>query len=172
MAALISPEYQRLNRSLHGERAQWGTTGHRWVGVLQALSRNYGTRDILDYGCGKQTLAAAFGSGVRGYDPGIAELAAPPEPADLVISTDVLEHVEPECLESVLDDLQRLTRRAALLVIATRPAIHQLADGRNAHLIQMPIGWWRSRLRRRFQIVYEHNIRDLEAVFLVEPLPV
>lgn len=45
--------------------------------------------------------------------------------------TGVLEHIEPECLEQVLDHLQRLTRKIALLNIVTRPANKVLADGHN-----------------------------------------
>ena len=37
-------------------------------------------------------------------------------------------------------------------------------------VLQMPIGWWRKRVQSRFQVVYEHNLRDLECVFLGEPL--
>ena len=171
MSALFSADYQKLNQQLHRDQPQWGTTGHKWVGVVQTLMKNYSSSEILDYGCGKQSLNAALGGGVRGYDPGIPELSSSPAPADIVVCTDVLEHIEPDYLEAVLDDIHRATRRAALLVIATRPAIHLLPDGRNAHLVQMPIGWWRKRVERRFQLVYEHNIRDLECVFLGEPLP-
>lgn len=48
-----------------------------------------------------------------------------------VYMTGVLEHIEPECLEQVLDHLQRLTRKIALLNIVTRPANKVLADGHN-----------------------------------------
>lgn len=170
MSMLFSSDYQKLNQQLHREQPQWGTTGHKWVGVVQTLMKNYASKDLLDYGCGKQSLNVALGGGVRGYDPGIADLSATPPPADIVVCTDVLEHIEPDCLEAVLDDIHRVTRRAVLLVIATRPAIHHLPDGRNAHLLQMPIGWWRKRVQSRFQVVYEHNLRDLECVFLGEPL--
>lgn len=166
---LLTPAYRELNQQLHATRPTWGTTGERWVGVLERLVRKFASTDILDYGCGKQSLRRAFGESVRGYDPAIPELAESPAPADIVICTDVLEHVEPDCLDAVLDDLRRVTRLALFLVIATRPAIHQLPDGRNAHLIQMPLGWWRTRIARRFAVLYEHNNHDLEAIFLVEP---
>jgi hypothetical protein len=166
---LITDHYRALNLQLHHARPHWGTTGHKWSGVLGSVCRRYGSSDVLDYGCGKQSLRRSFGASVRGYDPAIPELAATPEPADVVACLDVLEHIEPECIEAVLDHLGALTRRGALIVIATRPAIQILPDGRNAHLIQMPIGWWRSRLAKRFSVVYQQNIRDLECVFLCEP---
>jgi 2-polyprenyl-3-methyl-5-hydroxy-6-metoxy-1,4-benzoquinol methylase len=69
---------------------------------------------------------------------------AAPEPHDIVACTDVLEHIEPDCLDDVLKDIRRCTKKVAFLLIATRPAIKVLADGRNAHLIQQPYTWWRT----------------------------
>jgi hypothetical protein len=65
----------------------------------------------------------------------------------------VLEHIEPDYLDAVLNDLQRITARIGFFTIATGPAIKTLADGRNAHLIQKPPSWWLPRLCQRFEIV-------------------
>lgn len=79
---------------------------------------------------------------VREYDPAIPGKDARPEPADLVVCTDVLEHVEPECIQSVVDDIHDLTLKCVYLAIHTGPAIKTLQDGRNAHLIQEgPVIW-------------------------------
>jgi hypothetical protein len=72
----------------------------------------------------------------------------------LVVCGDVLEHVEPEHLDSVFDDLARCTRRLAFLVVATRPARKQLADGRNAHLSQMSASRWLNHILPRFDVKY------------------
>jgi hypothetical protein len=59
----------------------------------------------LDHGSGKETLANALPQfTVRGYDPAIPDLDTHPEPHDLFICTDVLEHVEPEFVDMVIDD--------------------------------------------------------------------
>lgn len=100
------------------------------------------TTDILDYGCGKRTLEEALGFPIANYDPAIPGLDEAPQPADIVSCTDVLEHIEPDCLPAVLSDIRRVTKRAVFLTIATRPAKKFLADGRNAHLIQQPARWW------------------------------
>jgi FkbM family methyltransferase len=114
----------------------------------------------LDYGCGKQTLAAALPDlRVIGYDPAVPGLDAPPQPADLVVCTDVLEHVEPELIDNVLDDLCRVAKKAAFVTVATRPAVKTLADGRNAHLTVQPLAWWRASFESRFDIV---EVRELE----------
>lgn len=148
---LITEEYRRLNVQLH-DGTDYGTSGHRWASTISDLSARLGTRDILDYGCGKRTLRAALGYDIKEYDPCVPGLDNAPEPADIVVCGDVLEHIEPECVDAVLDDLQRVTKKACMLVVSTRPARRTLADGRNAHLIQEPFSWWSEKLRRRFKI--------------------
>jgi hypothetical protein len=161
----ITPEYIEQNRQLHA-RGEYGVSGAKWATAVQQLVTLLGTRDILDYGCGQRTLEKSLGFPIRNYDPCIAGLDAPPEPADIVVCTDVLEHIEPDCLGDVLDDLRRLTLQAALLVIANRPARKFLPDGRNAHLIQQGRDWWLRKLALRFSI---HQIEgsDTELIFIV-----
>jgi hypothetical protein len=155
---LISPEYQALNAQLHQDRPDYGTSSKRWVSVVPELVHGFGCTSVLDYGAGKQELRKALASSFweRGwlfmdYDPAVPEISAPPSPADLVICSDVMEHIEPDCLDAVLDDLKRLARKAIFLNIATRPAVKTLADGRNAHLIVEPMDWWLPRLEERWE---------------------
>jgi len=159
----ITPGYVALNRLLH-ETGTFGMSGGRWAQPVLALVEQLRTRDILDYGCGQRTLEGYLGFPIRNYDPCIPGLDAPPAPADIVVCTDVLEHVEPECLDEVLDDLRRVTRVAGLFLIATRPAERFLADGRNAHLIQQPKSWWLPKLEQRFKV---SQVRDLPGEFAV-----
>ena len=154
---LISDEYRELNRKLHESRPDYGTSGQKYAQIVRQLMDAERSYDLLDYGCGKQTLAQALGVPVRGYDPAIAELAAAPEAADIVACTDVLEHIEPDKLGAVLDDIRRCTRKVALLTIATGPAKKTLEDGRNAHLIQRNAQWW-------LPLLWEHgfSIRNMQ----------
>ncbi len=167
---LISSNYRELNKQLHEERADYGTSGKRYVPVVERLMAKYATRDVLDYGCGKRTLEKALGFAISNYDPCIAGLDAPPAPHDIVVSTDVLEHIEPECLDEVLADIRRCTRRAAYLVIATRPAVKILPDGRNAHLILQPHEWWKERLLRAGLNETKYQEFDGEFAMLCEPM--
>jgi hypothetical protein len=161
----ITPEYLKLNRQLHAS-GEYGASASRWGPTVLQICSMLGTRDILDYGCGQRMLEMSLGFAIRNYDPCIAGLDAPPELADIVVCTDVLQHVEPDCVDAVLDDLKRITRAAALLVIANRPAQKFLPDGRDAHLIQQGRDWWLPRLGQRFMI---HQIEgsDTELVFIV-----
>lgn len=154
VAMLITAQYAQLNAQLHADRPDYGTSGRRWAPVVAALADAVKAKEILDYGCGKQTLAAALADRqVLGYDPAVPALSKSPAPADVVVCTDVLEHVEPNCIDDVLDDLCRVTARVALITVATRPAIKTLADGRNAHLTVQPFTWWREHFLARFDII-------------------
>jgi hypothetical protein len=149
---LITEEYRSLNAQLH-ENEAYGTSGRHAAETIKNLSDKYG-RDILDYGCGKRTLEKALGFPIKNYDPAIEGLDAPPEPAEIVVCGDVLEHIERDCLNDVLDDLKRVVRHIGLFTISTVPAKKFLADGRNAHLIVEKEGWWFPKIKSRFYIDY------------------
>lgn len=166
---LITDSYKQLNAELHDREPFYGTSGKKHTGAVYHAARQFNTRDVLDYGCGKQRLKEALSDvlNVRGYDPAVPGLDAPPEPADLVVCTDVLEHIEPTCLDEVLIDLRRLTKRALFAVISTRPAIKTLADGRNAHLIVEPASWWLRHLLDHFEPVqFQRRETEFEVVMV------
>ena len=168
---LITEEYKKLNAELHSKEASYGASGHQSAGTVADIAHRLQTSDILDYGCGKGTLRAALGFPIHQYDPCIPEFSAPPEPADIVICGDVLEHIELNCLDAVLDDLQRVTKRAGVFVIANRPAKRTLSDGRNAHLIQQPLSWWQPKIEERFEI-YRIKENKFGFVFFVGQKPI
>lgn len=150
----ISQKYAQLNTQLHLEKVDYGTSGWQWASTVKYLIQQSNSKSILDYGCGKQTLAQSLPhTKIVNFDPAIPGLDRPPSPADLLVCTDVLEHVEPEFIDHVLDDLARLTKKIALVTVATRPAEKQLADGRNAHLTVQPFLWWQERFEKRFDII-------------------
>lgn len=151
--SLITDKYRELNTELHDSNPSYGTSGQKYAHIIAHMMKTYETTSVLDYGCGKRTLECALGKDIANYDPCIPGLDNPPEPHDLVACTDVLEHLEPECLDAVLDDLKRVTKKAAFLAVHTGPAKKFLSDGRNAHIIQEPLSWWKEHLSKRFRIV-------------------
>jgi hypothetical protein len=70
------------------------------------------------------------------YDPGIpGKDILPDRNFEMIISSDVLEHVEPECIDETIAWMQAHTTRFLYHHIACDPAGITLPDGRNVHLI-------------------------------------
>jgi len=147
-AELISPGYRDLQRALHADPRGYGGKGDRWAPAVRDMVARLGATSVLDYGCGagslKRALRPLCDSAVRidEYDVAIPGKDGLPSFADLVVCTDVLEHIEPDRLSMVLTHLHLLARKAVFAVIALRPANKVLADGRNAHLIIESADWW------------------------------
>jgi hypothetical protein len=149
---LISASYAELNARLHKENIAYGVGGGKHAPIVKKLCESLKTTSVLDYGCGKGYLAKALDFPIWEYDPAIEGKNADPRPADLVIATDVLEHIEPDRLDFVLADLRRVVRKVGYFTIHTKAAMKFLADGRNAHLIQEGADWWRERLSKYFTV--------------------
>lgn len=158
----ISKEYTAMNKQLHESNVNYGTGGGKRAEVVLKLANSMDTKNILDYGCGKGLLARGLPFPIWEYDPAITGKDNPPRPADLVVCTDVLEHIEPELLDNVLQDIARCTLKTAYLIISTRAAVKTLADGRNAHLIQKGADWWKQRLARYFEVAKIIQAKDSE----------
>jgi len=156
---LISAEYLNQQRQLH-ENPDYGTASvHYWPLILKLIDQ-LDITEVLDYGCGKGKLAGLLEGRkllVRQYDPVYLDQR---QPTEMVCCIDVLEHIEPECLDSVLDDLQRLTQRIGVFSVHTGQAAKTLPDGRNAHLIQEDYRWWLPKIMDRFEIfTLSHEIQ-------------
>ena len=169
MEPLISEEYRRLQEELH-LNPNYGVASVQFAPIVTQILKQTGDREVLDYGAGKGRLGAILASTlappplVHNYDPAQPQWSTPPSPCGFVACIDVLEHIEPECLDAVLDDLRRVTRRHGFFTVHTGPAVKVLADGRNAHLIQQPPDWWLPRLMQRFELL---QFRQLERGFWV-----
>lgn len=155
----ISDEYARLNREMHAAPRGFGGDGDQHVVDILPLLTPCAIESILDYGAGQCKFARALLEikrdighpklEIRDYDPAVPAISGKPEGQfDLVVCTDVLEHVEPEFLDAVLDEIHGYTRKMTYLVIACLPANKILPDGRNAHLIQEGPEWWMQQLAR------------------------
>ncbi len=115
----------------------------------------------IDYGCGKARAWKQYNlkqfwrlQDVQLYDPGVAEYALKPHTArDLVICTDVMEHIPEHLVDEVLADIFRLANKAVFLNISTRPASKRLVDGSNAHATVRPAAWWQAKLNQMDKLV-------------------
>jgi hypothetical protein len=144
----ISPEYAALNQQLHATCDNYGCKSKRHEQIVWRLMVKHGCNSLLDYGCGKGSLVKCFEDNhpaipTQGFDPGHPDYLDPPRPADMVVCTDVMEHIEPELVQSVLKDIQINARKAGFFVIALRPDTSKLLpDGTNPHKVIQDIGDW------------------------------
>jgi hypothetical protein len=156
-ATLISEDYRQMQQDLH-RNPNYGVASVQYAPLVADVLKAVGTTELLDYGAGKGRLGATLEGifkrplKIHHYDPAIPQWSKPPEPCRFVACIDVLEHIEPDLIENVLDDLKRVTAGVGVFTVHTGTAAKVLADGRNAHLIQQPPSWWLPRLLERFEL--------------------
>lgn len=167
---LISQAYKEQNAQLHRE-TEWGGSGQK--SAIEVHQKIVAERllPMLDYGCGRGTLRNALvkmGIGkkeIHEYDPGVVGKDVPPAAQNqfqLVTCTDVLEHIEPDCLDDVLSHIFNLGAENGkfYFVISLRLARRLLPDGRNSHLIVQPVEWWLEKLAERgFSVLSHYEIK-------------
>lgn len=162
---LITDYYRDQNAKLHRE-TKWGESGQKSADIVFAAFEILGLKNMLDYGCGRGTLKTMlekFGleTKIYEYDPAIPGKDVLPNPADFVACTDVLEHVEPECIDDVLDHIYSLMERYGFFIISCKEASRKLPDGRNAHILVHPPKWWLEKLREKgFIIMNSYRVDD------------
>lgn len=162
MNMTLSNEYQKLLIDMHSTNKKWGSEFKKtpMPVMLKNTIDKYKPKSILDFGCGKGFLSKKIRQEypeitVTGWDPSHNdELTGT---YDMIISTDVLEHVEPEYLKSTLADLKKRANIVQYHLIACYSAAAILPDGRNAHLsILTPDEWQGLFLDNDYKIINEN----------------
>jgi 2-polyprenyl-3-methyl-5-hydroxy-6-metoxy-1,4-benzoquinol methylase len=155
MQDLISEQYRALIGQMH-KIHKWGGDGHKHAASVYDMCVSTKSLSVLDYGCGRGTLKKKLKDiadvlMVNEYDPAIKGKDAPPKPADFVVCTDVLEHIEPDKIDNVLQHINALSKKSCYLVISCRAANAVLPNGKNAHLIIKPAEWWLEKIKSIFK---------------------
>ena len=165
--SLISDEYRQMQADLHKD-AHYGIASTLYAPLVDKVIQSNQITELLDYGAGKCRLRDSLTSSVKytPYEPSNPLWADVPSPCEFVTCIDVLEHIEPECLDDVLDDLKRLVLKYGLFTIHTGPAQKVLPDGRNAHLTQQPLSWWKPKIEDRFKIIQQLDMPNGCIVFV------
>ena len=135
------------------------------LGRFNFFLEKWNPTTVLDYGCGKGVITSTLQEQYpnikfEGYDPAVQMFnIVPTKKFDCVFSNDVLEHIEPEYIDSVLTHILLLSNNYIWLRIDTKPARKILPDGRNAHLIQESPEWWTNKISKLISpnIVYNYS---------------
>ena len=148
---MITDEYKEQLQSLHQQKKF--SERNLWYNDVKKFIEKEQPSNIIDFGCSHGGLISKLKtdfpniSVIDGYDPGVPEFEKLPERNyETLISTDVIEHIEPETLDSTLNYIESLFTKSAWIIIACYPAKKYLPDGRNAHLTIEPPEWWLSKL--------------------------
>lgn len=168
-------------RQLHQERPDYGKSSARLRETIVALIRSgtlvraeWAPKTILDFGCGKSPvvdeIAADLDLTAYRYDPAIEEHATlPVTAADVVINTDVLEHLDQAEVDLLLADIAGLSPNA-FFNVATAPARAVLPSGENAHATVQDPDWWQAKLSEHFERVTPVASRTNRATFVTWPV--
>ena len=163
MSQTISNKQLQLNKELHekeqnfGNRADGAGLADRLPVSIHRMHQMGVCNSVLDYGTGKGKLVHRLRRelpetiSVYGYDPAVEEWRKKPsQSVDILVCLDVLEHVEIKSLNKVLEEIYEMTNVFCYLVIDLQPAVKNLSDGRNAHILLAPSEWWVTRLSQLF----------------------
>ena len=150
MNKLVSDQYTKQLTRLHQIRESFGDSGS-YKHIDEWLANNK-CHSLLDYGCGKGNVFKNIQKkfpliDCRGYDPGVPEYAVMPEiPAELVICTDVLEHIAEQDIDYVLTQILSRSNKVVFLNISCRPAVKHFKEGKfkgkNVHISIFDPSWW------------------------------
>lgn len=110
-------------------------------------------KTVLDFGCGRGDAYSTpyevhleWGltrSNVRLYDPAFVRHGRMPAGVfDLVICSDVLEHIEEAEVDAFIGRLFRFSHKHVWASVCCRPAKKFFPDGRNLHVTIHPYLWW------------------------------
>jgi hypothetical protein len=159
---LITEGYRRLQRDLH-RRYEYdiGNSVPEALQLVRVLRPSERPVRLLDYGSGRGTLKRAIEADpvlaemiqVWEYDPTVKGCDIPPDRGShFVACLNVLDHVEPECLDDVLAHMALCTLETCIMVISMRTSSRIMKDGRQAHICLLPAEEWRAALERHFTV--------------------
>lgn len=145
-------QYQRLHS------LAYGTSAYLHFDRIAKEVLRLNPRSILDFGCGRSDLVGYFWKDgmrrVEKYDPAIPQFKRMPKGRfDLVLCTDVMEHIPMTDVGRIFDEISAKSRKV-IFTISMKPARAKLPDGRNAHVTLLNAGEWMQWIKSVFKYAY------------------
>jgi len=152
---LLSEKYLKELELVHTDKTRPSGFGGKIkpLGSFKRFMNIWTPNTVLDYGCGKGVMLSYLKelypqTQFDGYDPAVHMFRERTNKKyDCVYCNDVLEHVEPNCIDNVLYDIDNSSQKYIWLRIDTKPARKRLSNGENAHLIIEDKIWWLKRIK-------------------------
>jgi hypothetical protein len=166
----IVQEYYKIYLEQSENGKVYGKSSEDLLDKIAPIIIKENPESILDYGCGRSSLVNYFWNDgkrkVYKYDPAIREfIDKPQDKIDLIICTDVLEHLPENYMPMILIDLKKICSKI-IFTISLRPARKKLPNGMNAHINVRPAEYWQDVLSVRFHPV--DIIEETEAELFVK----
>ena len=163
-----------LYEKIHKKDSRYGNTGGSYVKNILNHVNKYSPKSILDFGCGKGKLKTGLAKhevDIDEYDPAIPnKKKIPKEQYDLIITTDVLEHIYEDEIPTICKEFISLQPETMFHAICTRKAHKKLPDGTNAHKTVRDIQWWAKKLQEYTGYkaeVFPEPVQGTSKVFIV-----
>ena len=158
-------QYAELHRT-----KQYGVSANRYLTHVRACIVDLRARTVLEYGCGRSRLSESLSSADlewRKYDPALPEFSKRPEGiADLVVCTDVMEHIPVSDVDDVLRHIASFSK-SVFFHISTRPANNILPNGQNAHCTVWSPEKWENKLREHFPATKVLHVHPDDSCLLI-----
>ena len=136
--------YLEQAKLYHQEDKIWqGTSIINYIPKINQIIKDKDIKSILDYGCGKARHHPKEWNAIK-YDPAIQDYQYKPQDKyDLVISTDVLEHIPVENIQQTIDEIFGYSNKWVFVSVCCRKAEAILPNGYNAHATIESAKWWK-----------------------------
>ncbi|MDR1168421.1 MAG: class I SAM-dependent methyltransferase [Heliobacteriaceae bacterium] len=159
-------DYLQQYKILHTENNYYGASSLRYLDYVCMIIDYLKPKVVLDFGCGKAALIKELTQRYPtiefyGYDPAIpGRNILPIEKADLVVNTDVLEHIPEDALPEVIAKIASISDNA-FFVLHHALARQILPNGQNAHCTVKPPQWYYELFSKYFKNPYPLPSKDL-----------
>ena len=157
---------------LHKAKKNYGASSIMYIDEISSAIDYLKPQIVLDYGCGKGILIDKLQIKYPNikfykYDPAIPDWnTLPVNTADLVINTDVLEHIPEDELPSIIKEISQISQNVFFGLHHTK-AGQILPNGENAHCTVKPPIWYYNLFSKYFKTPYPLKGKEPELSVMI-----